>query len=92
MGPAISASGRNRGLTFDPQPLQAYCRRVEFEPGETLRQKGQFYRDMYLLTGAEVEVDLGAANGSSADRGTGSVPYVRSTHWARHSGAENSGA
>src|SRR5688572_33357963 len=50
--------------TFDPEPLQAYCRRVEFEPGETLRQKGQFYRDMYLLTGGEVEVALSAANGS----------------------------
>jgi CRP-like cAMP-binding protein len=51
--------------TFDPEPLQPYCRHVEFEPGERLRQKGQFYRDMYLLTGGEVEIDLGTGNGSS---------------------------
>jgi CRP-like cAMP-binding protein len=49
---------------FDPEPLQAYCRRVRFEPGEVLRHKGQYYRDMYLLTGGEVEVDLGTGNGS----------------------------
>jgi CRP-like cAMP-binding protein len=45
---------------FDPELLQAYCRRVHFRPGDVLRLKGQHYRDMYLVTGGEVEVDLGA--------------------------------
>jgi CRP-like cAMP-binding protein len=49
---------------FDPELLQAYCRRVQFAPGDVLRQKGQFYRDMYLVTGGEVEVDLGTGHGS----------------------------
>jgi CRP-like cAMP-binding protein len=49
---------------FDPDLLQAYCRRVQFKPGDVLRRKGQYYRDMYLLTGGEVEVDLGTATGS----------------------------
>jgi predicted GNAT family N-acyltransferase len=48
---------------FDPDLLQAYCRRVQLKPGDVLRQKGQYYRDMYLLTAGEVEVDLGAGEG-----------------------------
>ncbi len=52
---------------FDPGPLQAYCRRVWFEPGDVLRHKGQYYRDMYLLTGGEVEVDLGIGTGNGSN-------------------------
>src|SRR5215813_9744903 len=39
--------------------LQSICRRARFAPGDILRRKGQYYRDMYLLTEGCVEVDLG---------------------------------
>lgn len=51
-------------LIFDSGLLEAYCHRVVFEPGEVLRHKGQHYRDMYLMTGGELEVDLGLGHGS----------------------------
>jgi CRP-like cAMP-binding protein len=59
-------SAETEGPDFDPELLREYCRRVDFEPGDTLRRKGQHYRDMYLLLGGEVEVDLGTGNGSGA--------------------------
>jgi CRP-like cAMP-binding protein len=52
---------------FDPELLQAFCRRIEFKPGDVLRQKGQHYRDMYLMTDGEVEVDLGLGSGSKPE-------------------------
>src|SRR5215471_7073702 len=45
--------------------LQSICRRVRFEPGDVLRRKGQYYRDMYLLTEGCVEVDLESGNGAA---------------------------
>ncbi len=44
--------------------LETFCRRVQFEPGDVLRYKGQHYRDMFLMTGGELEVDLGVGHGS----------------------------
>jgi len=52
---------------FDPELLQAFCRRMRFKPGDVVRQKGQHYRDMYLMTCGEVAVDLGAGNGSKPE-------------------------
>jgi predicted GNAT family N-acyltransferase len=42
--------------------LQAYCRQAHFEPGALLRQKGQHYADMYLITAGIANVDLEAGN------------------------------
>ena len=62
---------------FDPGLLQPFCRRVHFEPGDVLRQKGQHYRDMYLMTAGAVDVDLAAANGSKpVTIGTGPVGEI----------------
>lgn len=46
--------------------LQSYCAQAHFGPGAVLRQKGQFYRDMYLITSGSVEVDLGLRNAAGA--------------------------
>ncbi|HZN30627.1 MAG TPA: cyclic nucleotide-binding domain-containing protein, partial [Xanthobacteraceae bacterium] len=38
--------------------LQSVCRQIRFETGDVLRQKGQHYQDMYVITDGCVEVDL----------------------------------
>jgi predicted GNAT family N-acyltransferase len=38
--------------------LQSICRQIRFDTGDVLRQKGQHYRDMYVITDGRVEVDL----------------------------------
>src|SRR5688500_7947004 len=38
--------------------LQRFCSLKRFEPGEVLREKGQHYKDMYLITGGRVAVNL----------------------------------
>src|SRR5262245_27387364 len=45
----------------DLQLLQSICTQVRFEPGDVLRQKGQHYRDMYVITDGCVDVDPGPA-------------------------------
>jgi CRP-like cAMP-binding protein/predicted GNAT family N-acyltransferase len=41
--------------------LRPICRQVRFGSGDVLRQKGQHYRDMYLITDGRVDVDLEAS-------------------------------
>jgi CRP-like cAMP-binding protein len=43
--------------------LQSICRPAHFAAGDVLRRKGQYYRDMYLITAGCVEVDLQDGNG-----------------------------
>ena len=38
--------------------LQSVCRQIRFQTGDVLRQKGQHYQDMYVITDGCVEVDL----------------------------------
>jgi predicted GNAT family N-acyltransferase len=45
--------------------LQRFCSLKRFEPGEVLREKGQHYKEMYLITGGRVAVNLEA--GSKSD-------------------------
>jgi predicted GNAT family N-acyltransferase len=68
-----------------PQVLRAYCRQQRFEPGDVLRQKGQHYRHMYLLTEGTVDVDreAGGAAGSLLVSGVapiGEIGFLRG--WA----------
>jgi hypothetical protein len=42
---------------IDLELLRSVCRELRFEPGEIMRQKGQHYRDMYVITDGCVEVD-----------------------------------
>jgi len=42
-----------------PERLQVRCESVNFAPGDKLRQKGQHYSTMYLVTSGRVEIDLG---------------------------------
>jgi CRP-like cAMP-binding protein/predicted GNAT family N-acyltransferase len=43
-------------LAINSKLLQSICRQVCFESGDVLRQKGQHYRDMYLITDGCVDV------------------------------------
>jgi len=49
--PATAAS-------IDLKLLRPFCREVRFDCGATLREEGQYYRDMYLMTDGIVDVDL----------------------------------
>lgn len=44
-------------LVIDATLLQPFCRPVRFEPGAVLRQKGQHYTDMYVMTAGTAVVD-----------------------------------
>ena len=43
---------------IDPEVMAGLCLDVAFAPGDVLRRKGQYYNNMYLLTGGEVEIAL----------------------------------
>jgi CRP-like cAMP-binding protein len=45
-------------MLVDVNALRAHLQSVDFPAGQRLRQKGQHYNDMYLLTGGMVEVDF----------------------------------
>ena len=47
---------------FDAGLLRPFCRSVILEEGAILRERGQHYRDMYLMTGGAVEVELAAGS------------------------------
>ena len=47
-----------------PQRLQEFCDVVTFAPDAILRQKGQHYSTMFLVTAGRVEVDLGQGSGT----------------------------
>jgi CRP-like cAMP-binding protein len=49
---------------FDAGLLRPFCQTITLEEGAVLRERGQHYRDMYLITKGEVEVDLAAGDGS----------------------------
>ena len=69
--------------TFDAKVLRPFCREVRFEPGQRLREKGQHYRDMFVITEGSVEVGVPAGNGVRAlvlaDSGSpiGEIGYLR---------------
>jgi len=48
---------------FDTALLRPFCRETRFEAGALLRQKGQYYRDMFLMTDGVVAVDLEPGKG-----------------------------
>jgi CRP-like cAMP-binding protein len=50
---------------IDLRLLQSICREVWFEPGDILRQKGQHYRDMYVITDGCVDVDREIRRGAA---------------------------
>jgi predicted GNAT family N-acyltransferase len=68
---------------IDLRLLQSICREVRFEPGDILRQKGQHYRDMYVITSGCVAVDReirrGAATLVVSDAGSpiGEISFLR---------------
>jgi CRP-like cAMP-binding protein/predicted GNAT family N-acyltransferase len=56
----------SEGVDFvNSKLLQSICRQVRFEAGNVLRRKGQYYRDMYLITEGCVVVDLEAGDGAA---------------------------
>jgi CRP-like cAMP-binding protein len=66
----------------DLRELQALCPAARFEPGEVLRQAGQHYRDMYLITGGIVDVALAGRDGTSkqsrsAGSSVGEIGFLR---------------
>ena len=57
---------------FDPRLLARHCATVGFAPGDVLREKGQHYKDLYLIAEGRVEVWLGArGKGSPIELGPG---------------------
>lgn len=52
-------------VPINPNLLRGFCSLRRFEPGDVLREKGQHYNDMYLITGGRVAVNLEA--GSKSD-------------------------
>jgi CRP-like cAMP-binding protein/predicted GNAT family N-acyltransferase len=68
---------------LDAELLQPFCKRTRFESGDPLRQKGQYYRDMFLVTDGLVEVDLQSGNGvgklvvSGAGTPIGEIGFLR---------------
>jgi CRP-like cAMP-binding protein/predicted GNAT family N-acyltransferase len=50
----------------DLELLRSICRQVRFEPGDVLRQKGQHYRDMYVITDGCVDVDPEPSQGRAS--------------------------
>jgi predicted GNAT family N-acyltransferase len=59
----------------DLELLQSICRQVRFEPGDVLRQKGQHYRDMYVITDGCVDVDVGPSRGAGSP--IGEIAFLR---------------
>ena len=55
--------------------LQSICREVRFEPGDILRQKGQYYRDMYVITDGCVDVDREIRRGAGSP--IGEIGFLR---------------
>ncbi len=77
--PTLGAEIMNSGLTTvdtsgvqfsDSGLLQALCRKVCFGPRDVLREAGQHYRDMYLITEGTVVVQYRRSR--AAQRGAGS--------------------
>jgi len=60
--------------SIDSSWLQSFCRQVRFQPGDLIRQKGQHYGDMYLITEGSCDVDreIGVGAARFAVRGVGS--------------------
>ena len=50
---------------IDLRLLQSICREVRFAPGDILRQKGQHYRHMYVITDGCVDVDREIRRGAA---------------------------
>src|SRR5437763_11730156 len=51
---------RNGGMNLQALSLdllQPFCRPMRFEAGEMLRRKGQYYREMFLLSRGCIEID-----------------------------------
>jgi predicted GNAT family N-acyltransferase len=67
---------------IDSTLLPSFCREVRFAPGDVIRQKGQHYADMFLLTEGSVEVDRetergGARIGVGAGSPIGEIGFLR---------------
>ena len=52
---------------IEASSLKELCSQVRFAPGAVLRRKGQYYRDMYLITRGYVDIDRASGRGA-ADR------------------------
>ncbi len=66
-----TADGVSEG-SFDPQLLARHCATVSLAPGDVLREKGQHYKDLYLIAEGRVEVWLGGrGKGSPIELGPG---------------------
>ncbi len=66
-------SGDSAAAPFDPELLEPYCKRQVFKTGDVLRQRGRYYRDLFLLTEGVVDVQLARAGdkGNMIERTTG---------------------
>jgi len=50
---------------IESRSVEAFCREARFQPGDVLREKGQHYRDMYLIADGSVVVDLETGRGGA---------------------------
>jgi predicted GNAT family N-acyltransferase len=57
---------------IDSKLLQSFCSEIRFAPGDVIRQKGQHYADMYLITDGCVEVDRETGHAAKLGVGAGS--------------------
>ena len=82
---------------LDAELLQPFCKRTRFESGDPLRQKGQHYRDMFLVTDGLVEVDLQSGSGvgklvvSGAGTPIGEIGFLRGCQRHRDGHREDRG-
>lgn len=67
----LSIAGSSPLISSDA--LAPYCKCVQFAVGDVLRRKGQFYREMYLITDGVVSVEVSAKKSGKhrQDLGTG---------------------
>lgn len=65
------------------QELAPLCEALRFSAGETVREAGKYYRDMYLITGGEVTVALDRVSKATIIVGTGQpigeIGFLRGT-------------
>jgi len=63
----------DRAPSTYPRLLDGFCRTASFGPGDVLRRRGQYYKDMYLIVEGCAAVQLGAGEpGTTIELRTGS--------------------
>lgn len=82
----VAAADRDQAGSFvDAFSRHSIAKRVSFQPGELLRQKGVHYRDMFLTIDGDFEVDFETESNSSKlrisepDTPIGEIGFLRGT-------------